>query len=120
MPEIREALVNDTDRLIFDALRADRQVLRELLTTPRSYVMIDALRQLGLDLRVADLLQCSFPSRASSSVDRARRSQRRGRRFDPDLVHQFQPHRGWMCPAAARVVRAGRSGKVARQRGGRS
>jgi hypothetical protein len=26
--------------------------------------------------------------RGSSSVDRARRSQRRGRRFDPDLLHQ--------------------------------
>ncbi len=30
----------------------------------------------------------SPPSRACSSVDRALRSQRRGRRFDPDQVHQ--------------------------------
>jgi hypothetical protein len=29
--------------------------------------------------------------RGSSSVDRARRSQRRGRRFDPDLLHQPSP-----------------------------
>jgi hypothetical protein len=30
----------------------------------------------------------SAGSWGSSSVDRARRSQRRGRRFDPDLLHQ--------------------------------
>src|SRR5262249_6000060 len=43
-PEIRQHLVNDTERLINDILHADRQVLRELLTTQKSYVMVDALR----------------------------------------------------------------------------
>ncbi len=32
-----------------------------------------------------------FHFRGSSSVDRARRSQRRGRRFDPDLLHHPSP-----------------------------
>ena len=44
LPEVRGALVNDTDRLIQNILLTDRQVLRELLTTSKSYVMIDALR----------------------------------------------------------------------------
>jgi hypothetical protein len=43
-PEIREYLVNDTDRLVLEILKTDRQVLRKLLTTRESFVMIDALR----------------------------------------------------------------------------
>jgi hypothetical protein len=43
-PEIREFLVNDTDRLVLEILKTDRQVLRQLLTTRDSFVMIDALR----------------------------------------------------------------------------
>src|SRR6187455_1631715 len=40
--------------------------------------------------------------RGSSSVDRARRSQRRGRRFDPDLLHQPS-----LCRATARQASEG-------------
>jgi hypothetical protein len=43
-PEVRQLIVNDTDRLIQLILEEDRQVLRELLTTERSFVYIDALR----------------------------------------------------------------------------
>jgi hypothetical protein len=43
-PEIREHLVNDTDRLVLEILKTDRQVLRELLTTRDCFVMVDALR----------------------------------------------------------------------------
>jgi hypothetical protein len=43
-PEVRTYLVNDTDRLVHEIYLTDRQVLRQLLTTRESYVMIDALR----------------------------------------------------------------------------
>lgn len=42
-PEPRMYLVRDTDRLVYLLLQEDRQVLREMLTTNRSYVMVDAV-----------------------------------------------------------------------------
>src|SRR5439155_11089838 len=48
--------------------------------------------KLSGDLKAGHLLYCSYlPTWAASSAGRARRSQCRGRGFDPPAVHQSQP-----------------------------
>jgi hypothetical protein len=61
----------------------------------------------------------SFHFRGSSSVDRARRSQRRGRRFDPDLLHQPSPRETSPKDVLPRLGAGGRSSRVCKASAGR-
>ena len=53
----------------------------------------------------------------SSSVDRARRSQRRGRRFDPGLLHHLLLITKFECRAARRTAASSRSAPAELARG---